>query len=130
MTSIRLKERLGVISKGDDTRSSTTSAYMRFDPIIANLDFSVHVDKKSINMGSGATVDPNMLDDTECDHLTDNEVISKERKVWLRALQSNYCKCIDIASTALIIALVWMMMALPTVVYINTLVRHLCKCTY
>ena len=118
MTSIRLKE--GVFSKGDDPRSSTTSAYVHFDPITANLDYSM--EQMSTHFYNGET----SMD--ACDIETESEVVSKHQNKCLRTLQSKVCKCIDTTSTALVIALVWMMMALPTIVYINTLVRpHRCN---
>ena len=116
MTSIRLKE--GVFSEGDDPRSSTTSAYVHFDPITANLDYSI--EQVSTHFCSGETLG-------SYDHQvsTENEVVSKEQSVWLTVLQSKCCKCIDIVATLLVMALVWMVMAAPTIMYINTLVRLL-----
>lgn len=113
MTSVRLKE--GVFSKGDDSRSSTTSAFIHFDPVIANLDYSM--EQMSTHFHSGET------SLGACDIKNESEVVSKQQNVWLRALQSKVCKCIDTTFTALVIILVWMVMALPTIIYINTLVR-------
>ena len=114
MASIRLKE--GVFSKGDDPRSSTTSAYVHFDPITANLDHSIEQNLMSTHFCSAEAMGA-------YDHQVQAENISKEQNICLRALQSKVCKYIDITATVLVIALVWMMMAVPTIMYINTLVR-------
>lgn len=114
MTSIRLKE--GVFSKADDPRSSTTSAYIHFDPITANLDYSIEQNLMSTHFCSAEAMGA-------YDHQVEAENISKEQNLCLGALQSKVCKCIDITVTVLVIALVWMMMAVPTIMYINTLVR-------
>ena len=116
MTSIRLKE--GVFSKSDDPRSSTTSAYVHFDPITANLDYSMEQMSTHFCSGSGQTMSAYVHQVK-----TENEAISREQNIWLRVLQSKCCMCIDIAVTALVMTLVWMVMAAPTIMYINTLVR-------
>lgn len=114
MTSIRLKE--GIFSKDGDPRSSTTSAYVHFDPITANLDYSIEQNLMSTHFCSGETYDHHVGSDVSVD--------SEQNITWLRVLlQSKFCKCVDITATTLIVAVVWMMMAVPTVMYINALVR-------
>ena len=112
MTSIRSEK--CATTKGDDARSSSTSAYVQFDPIIANLDFSA--EHKSIDINDGETM-------VICDHQIQDKVASTDQGASLRTCQSNCCKCIDITATTTIIALTWMLIAIPTILYINTSVE-------
>lgn len=48
----------------------------------------------------------------------DKPEIPYQQGVWQGAAHSKCCKCIDIITTVMIIALVWAMMALPTIMYL------------
>lgn len=54
-------------------------------------------------------------------HARDSE--ERQQVVWWK-VQGNCCRCADITVTVLIIVAVWMMMALPTVIYIKRVVRQ------
>ena len=114
MTSIRSER--SATTKSDDARSSSASAYVQFDPITANLDFSAEYQSIDINDGEMVVISS---------HQTEDKVVSTEQGASLRTCQSNRCKCIDITATTIIIALTWMVIAIPTVLYINTSVRPL-----
>lgn len=78
--------------------------------------FSGSVNQKSFDYG---------CDSKDDDHdSTDSEV--KEQGMLHKVFKSRGCKYADIIITVLIIALIWMLMALPTAIYIDKkVVRHL-----
>lgn len=76
---------------------------------------SLSVNQKSISYGGDSK-------DDGCGP-TDSEV--KDQGMLLKMFQLRCCKYADVIITVLIIVLIWMLMALPTVIYINKkVVRH------
>lgn len=90
----------------DDSHSNSKAAYTNFNPLTAGDS----VEQKKIAIDG----------DVAHHHPTDGEV--KECQVWQGVFESHCCKYVDIIATMVIIALVWVMMTLPTVFYIETLV--------
>lgn len=103
-------------NRDDDGRPGLVASYTKFGPTTENLKFVV---EKTIHISS--------RHDLQTSHnlSTDGDRGAKEQSVWHRIFKSRCCMYTDIALTVLIIALVWMMMALPTVIYVKThLVRY------
>ena len=97
-------------NKGNDV---SESAYENFCRSTKNLD---SLDKRSTDCDV----------DTKAQGYLPNHGDGEEREkgVWRRMFQSRWCKYADITITVLVIALLWIMMALPTVIYIDKSVRH------
>ena len=83
----------GLVGTGRDN-DFKSSAYTNFDE-------KDSLDEKSLHVGSSEPVCLN------------------QQGAWQRAAQSKYCRCFDITTTVVIIALVWMMIALPTIMYLT-----------
>ena len=111
MSSVRTKSEESC--SDDENRSSSLADYTRFCTVSENLKTVVQNSKPTDFEGDPAAND--------CPPI-DSEV--KVQSIWHRVFRSQCCKYTDIIVTVLLVALVWMMMAIPTVMYIRTKVRH------
>ena len=112
MASVRA--RLEEISSDGDG-SSSLAAYNTFNSLETENSLGTEDSLEQIRRSRN----PNINGDPGHYHHTDSEV--EERPAWHGKFKPCCFKCMDITATAVVIFLIWMVMALPTVFYIITI---------
>ena len=105
-----IKSRLEASSSSDDDQSSSIAPYTTFDSLTAE-DSVEQIRKRNSNIDING--------DPAHSRLTVDDIDQK----LTRQSMTCYWKCIDITIVVVIVVLVWLMMSLPTVFYIQHTVK-------
>ena len=108
MASVRA--RLEEVCTDDDDESSSMAPYNTFNSMPTE-DSLEQIRRRNTDING----DPAHY---QC---TDSGV--EEKSAWAKVFKSHCFKCVDITATVVVISLIWMVMALPTVFYIHTEVK-------
>ena len=108
MASVRT--RLEEVSTDDDDESSSMAPYNTFHSMPTE-DSLEQLRRRNADING---------DPAQYQH-TDSGV--EEKSAWAKVFKSRCFKCVDITATVVVISLIWIVMALPTVFYIHTKVK-------